>query len=366
MRVRIRGPNGQATITLAETATVGDLRSQIAEKTSISNFDIKHGYPPKPLILNDHQDSESLSETGLKLDGEQLIVSESTEPTSGHAPAAAQKSKSQETSSNASLSNGSNPQSSDVSSSFSFAGVGTAPPAPARQSNKPLSLTRKKTDPLDAPELPMPSHSSTMVLRIMEDDNSCLFRAFGSAFFGGDMDNMYELRSIIAQSIQEDPETYSAAVLERDPDDYCNWIQTPDAWGGGIELGILSKRFDIEICSIDVQSLKVYPFNEGRPIRCILVYSGVHYDTIALSPSDAPHKHAYALPEHDTKIFDAADPLVLEKAVELCRVLQKKHYYTDTAGFTVRCNVCRKSFVGEKGATEHAAKTGHYDFGEAG
>lgn len=365
MRVRIRGPNGQATISLAETATVGDLSSQIAEKTSISNFDIKYGYPPKPLILKDHQDSTKLLEIGLKLDGEQLIISESTGPISSHASSATDNSKPQEPNANSISSGTTNSQSTGTASSFSFEGVGKAPPAPAQQPNKPLSLTRKQTNPLDAPELPLPEHAATMVLRIMHDDNSCLFRAFGSAFFG-DMDNMHELRSIIAQNIQAKQDTYSAVVLDQEPDDYCKWIQTPDAWGGAIELDILSKHFDIEICSIDVQSLRVDRFNEGTPQRCILVYSGIHYDTIALSPSDAPHKNAYAPPEFDTKIFDAADPLVLETAVELCKVLKDRHYYTDTAGFSIRCKVCGKFCVGEKGATEHATQTGHYDFGEAG
>lgn len=199
----------------------------------------------------------------------------------------------------------------------------------------------------------------------MPDDNSCLFRAFGSAFFGA-MDNMTELRSIIAQNIQANPETYSAVFLEKNPDDYCRWIQNEDAWGGAIELDILSRHFEIEICSIDVQTLRVDRFNEGKPTRCILVYSGIHYDTIALSPSDPPHKMAYAPPDFDTKVFDAADVAILESAVELCRVLQGRHYFTDTAKFTVECNQCKESFVGENGALEHAKATGHWDFGEAG
>jgi hypothetical protein len=66
-------------------------------------------------------------------------------------------------------------------------------------------------------------------------------------------------------------------------------------------------------------------------------------------PSDPPYKRAYAPPEFDTKIFDSSDHSVLVKAVELCKVLQGKHYFTDTAGFSVRCNVCGGQFVGEKG-----------------
>lgn len=87
----------------------------------------------------------------------------------------------------------------------------------------------------------------------MPDDNSCLFRAFGTAVLPGDDLSMLELRSIIASTIQGDPETYTKVVLEQSPDDYCRWIQTQDAWGGAIEMGILSKYFDIEICSIDVK-----------------------------------------------------------------------------------------------------------------
>ena len=365
MRVRIRGPNGQATISLPDKATIGDLRSQIEEKTSIANFEVKYGYPPRPLLLENHQDSAKLSETGLKLDGEQLIVGESIRSTVKHAPSAKETPKTQETSSSAPPSDGTaSPQSSEKTSSFSFAGVGKAPTPPAQERSKPLSLTRKPTNQsLDPPELPMPSHSATMVLRIMPDDNSCLFRAFNLAFLGG-MDNMHELRSVIAQSIQANTETYSAVVLNKEPDAYCRWIQTQDAWGGAIEMNILSQHFDVEICSIDVQTLRVDRFNEGRPMRCILVYSGIHYDTIALSPSDAPHTHSYNPPDFDTKIFDAADHVVLDTAVELCKILKERRYYTDTASFGIKCNVCAESFVGEKGATEHAAQTGHYDFGE--
>lgn len=87
----------------------------------------------------------------------------------------------------------------------------------------------------------------------MPDDNSCLFRAFGTAVLPGDDQTMPELRSLVASAIHAEPELYTKVVLEQNPDDYCRWIQTPDAWGGAIEMGILAKHFDMEICSIDVQ-----------------------------------------------------------------------------------------------------------------
>lgn len=361
MRIRIRGPAGQATISFPETATVQDLKSQIVENTLIAEYDLKYGYPPKSLHLKEYQGTTRLQDIGIKLDGEQLIVSASvippSTPTGDTAPDVPQISEFHATSS---LKSSTHP-------SFSFADVGNAPP-PSRtrpKIDKSLSLTRNPTvSEMDAPEVPLPTHGATMVLRIMPDDNSCLFRAFNAAFFGA-MDNMHELRSVIAQNIQSNQYIYSAVVLEKSPDDYCRWIQTQDAWGGAIELDILSKHFDVEICSIDVQTLRADRFNEGRPLRCILVYSGIHYDTIALSPSDPPYSHAYAPPDFDTKMFDSADALVLEAAIRLCKILQGKHYYTDTAGFSVRCNICGNVSVGEKGATEHAAQTGHYDFGEA-
>jgi len=95
----------------------------------------------------------------------------------------------------------------------------------------------------------------------MPDDNSCLFRAFGSAVLPGDDLTMTELRSLVASAIQSDPETYTQVVLEQKPDDYCRWIQTPDAWGGAIEMGILSKHFELEICSIDVQVCIFFSFS---------------------------------------------------------------------------------------------------------
>ena len=284
MRVRIRGPAGQAATLLSENATIEDLRTQITEKTSISKFDLKYGYPPRLLSLNDYAETAKLSDIGIKLDGEQLIVSEITPSASKQAPSANDVPKPMKTSPSQISADGAvNTSSAVMPSSFSFADVGTAPPSSTQKANKPLSLTRKSHPAsLDAPELPLPSHASTLVLRIMPDDNSCLFRAFNTAFFGA-MDNMTELRSIIAQNIQANKDTYSAVVLDQQPDDYCRWIQTEDAWGGAIELDILSKHFDVEISSIDVQTLRTDRFNEGRPERCILVYSG--YVLFGKSPS---------------------------------------------------------------------------------
>ena len=369
MRLRLRAPGGQSTLTLAEAATVDDLKTQILEKTGLSVFELRYGYPPKPLQLQDHDKTAKIVDLGIQLDGEQLIVSRSSNQSPSPKPKYGKSDEALLSAKIPAKRDTASPSTLTLPSAFSFADVGTAPPsksAPKANNNQHLSPSRKPNRfNQDAPEIPLPTHSATLLLRIMPDDNSCLFRAFNSAFFGA-MDNMTELRSVIAQSIQAQPEKYSEVVLDQKPDDYCIWIQTEDAWGGAIELDILSRHFDIEICSIDVQSLRVDRFNEGNPSRCILVYSGIHYDTIALSPSDLPHKHSDTPPDFDTKVFDSRDELLFQGAVELCRMLQLRHYYTDTAKFNVKCNICGATTTGEKGATEHAKLTGHMDFGEAG
>lgn len=378
MRLRVRGPAGQSVIVLDSNNTIGDLRKRITETTSIVRPDIKLGYPPKPLLLDSCDDSVPLSDFHTQLDGEQLIVSQNlglaVVANKGHEKPEASESQTGKASSSQYMQSSTRPAvTTNGQPSFSFADVGVAPPSSKPNNsaskppkpNTPLSLTRKPSAmATEPPEVPLPTHNSTLTLRIMPDDNSCLFRAFGSAFFGA-MDNMQELRSVIAQTIQSQPDKYPAVVLEKNPDDYCRWIQTENSWGGFIELDILSKYFGIEICSVDVQTLRIDRFNEGAPQRCILVYSGIHYDVIARSPSDPPFKSSYAPPEFDVKIFEADEEIVLEAAVELCKVLQGRHYFTDTASFEINCNVCGHLCVGEKGATEHAKATGHYDFGEA-
>ena len=174
------------------------------------------------------------------------------------------------------------------------------------------------------------------------------------------LDTMTELRSIVAQTIQSNSDKYSKVVLDnKEPNEYCRWIQTEDAWGGQIELDILARQLDVEICSIDVKSFRVDHYNEGSPNRCIVVYSGIHYDTIALNPFNSP-------PEDDVKVFlDGIKDEVLSQAVQLCGMLKDRNYYTDTAQFLIKCQICGEVCKGEQGAAEHASKTKHYDFGEA-
>ena len=353
MRIRLRHPNGQATINLSSDATIDDLKRRISEEAGLIEYDLRFGYPPQDLSLDSHSKDTKLSCLPISLNGEQLILNPQSHPSFP------QVTNPSSTSSRTQPSfNGASPQSSRSPTRNQISDALTSGLEKRPQSSK-LGIIDQ-----DPPEIPLPTHNATLLLRIMPDDNSCLFRAFNTAFFGL-MDNMHELRSIIAQYIQENPKIYSSAVLDQAPDDYCRWIQTEDAWGGAIELDILSRHFDIEIRSIDVQTLRTDAYNEGKPTRCILVYSGIHYDVIALSPSDPPFTHSSTPPDFDTKVFDPGDALILQAALSLCKILKERHYFTDTARFNVKCNVCKALVVGERGASEHAMSTGHTDFGEA-
>lgn len=340
MRVRLRAPTGVHTVTISDDATVEELVRTIQEKTSLSRFEVKRGYPPQLLETDSVPAERRLADTGWRLDGEQLII------VPGRSDSAQQlvssQSKTQQLLSDSQLA-----------------------AALSRQEEEEAVAPVTAPSTADAPELPIPSHGGRLVLRVMPDDNSCLFRAFGSAVLGAGLDCATELRALVAQEIQSQPDMYTAAILQRPTDQYCRWIQMPDSWGGAIELGILSMAFGVEICSINVQDLRVDRFNEGAERRCLLVYSGIHYDTIAIVPARNPFEGAVASSEEDSKIFDSKDQDIVDRAIDLCRVLQSRHYYTDTGGFTVKCLVCGWKGKGERGATKHAKESKHYEFGEA-
>jgi ubiquitin thioesterase OTU1 len=326
IRIRLQAPNGQHTLQLDDNAAVSDLLSAITNATDLPLYDLKWNFPPQPLDPSLYGLSTLLKDTDLKLNGASIKVI-------GQATGDPSEKKKED----------------DLQAATS-------------QSAAPLSLQRKEQPALkDTPEVFVPDRSGTMVLRVMPDDNSCMFRALGSAVLTDTLDSMTELRSMVAQAIQRDRVLYNEAVLQRSPDEYCEWISYSDSWGGGIELSILSQEFDIEIASINVQDLRVDRFNEGRPRRCILVYSGIHYDTIAFVPSGSP---TYS-PENDIKLFDSNDDVILQAARELCGQLKKQKYYTDTQKFDIKCNKCGWTGAGERGALQHAQETGHVDFGEA-
>ncbi|XP_026880712.2 ubiquitin thioesterase OTU1 isoform X2 [Electrophorus electricus] len=196
--------------------------------------------------------------------------------------------------------------------------------------------------------------------RVVPADNSCLFTSVNYVVEGGVYDPACaaEMRTLIAQIVASNPAAYSEAVLGKTNEEYCNWICRDDTWGGAIEVSILSKFYQCEICVVDTQTVRVDRFGEdaGYHKRVLLIYDGIHYDPLqrAAPGSDAPPQ----------TVFSTADDVILAEALELADEARRKRQYTDVNRFALRCMVCQTGLVGQKEAREHAKETGHTNFGE--
>ena len=182
-------------------------------------------------------------------------------------------------------------------------------------------------------------------------DNSCLFNAVNFAI-NQNPNSPEMIRSIISSEIMSNPNDYNAAVLERDPEDYCNWILKGDSWGGGIELSILSKFFLVKIGVVDIQHITIEYFGDFS--KCIyLLYNNVHYDVF--------------YKEENGKIigvFESKDEKIKEEIMEICKELQKHQKYVDTQMFSLKCMQCGFMMKGQDEVIEHTKKTGHINFNQ--
>ncbi|KAK9235431.1 hypothetical protein V1525DRAFT_434687 [Lipomyces kononenkoae] len=337
MRLKLRLPSSASqVVALSDDAVVADLLDEvrrIGELQHAADVQVRSGFPPKPLDLSNK--NAKIIELGVS-SGDQLIVSVAS--TAIELPEEVKK---------------------------LTAGLGvslsTSSPVPALETSKPRNASMPKTmdDIGRPPEVPC-GPDNVVVLRVMDDDNSCLFRAIGYALLRN-LDTMHELRSLVASAILEDPSEYPDVVLGKPREEYCAWISRSNSWGGAIEIAVLAKHFDITICSIDVATGRVDSFNPNRPTFIIVVYSGIHYDTVALAPEGVEATY-----EFDQTVFDndSAGQQVLTAADDLATLLRKRHYFTDTAGFSIKCDVCGSVFKGEKQAQTHSESTGHAKFQE--
>lgn len=108
-------------------------------------------------------------------------------------------------------------------------------------------------------------------------------------------------------------------------------------------------------------------FGEDKRDRCILLYSGIHYDRVAFTYSEYPHTSTVHLPlDMDRTVWPTTDDQVLEKTQELVRKLHAAHYYTDTEGLILKCDVpgCEWIGSGQAEGQKHAKETGHTDLSE--
>lgn len=202
-----------------------------------------------------------------------------------------------------------------------------------------------------------------VVRRVIPSDNSCLFNAVGYVM-DHDKQKAPELRQVIAATVASDKQKYNEAFLGKSNEEYCAWILNSEKWGGAIELAILADYYGREIAAYDIQTTRCDLYGQDKDFseRVMLIYDGLHYDALAMSPLEG------APQEFDQTIFavrkDRTIGPVQELALNLAKDQQRKRSYTDTANFALRCGVCQIGVIGQKEAIEHAHATGHVNFQE--
>ncbi|KAJ7343289.1 hypothetical protein DFH08DRAFT_872265 [Mycena albidolilacea] len=324
--IRLRHPKGVSTIQAAfdkDDFTVQDLQQEIYAVTEIlpSRQALKSGYPPRTLTIVPELPMSSL---GLA-PGEQIIVSEIAED-SGIA----------RTASHAASSPFLNPTSSSSSRGApAAASVPSSRAPPASPPSRPTPATRAPTTASSGPDA-VETDGSFLVHRVVPDDNACLFSSV-ALIFEQDTKKAQKLREIVAEGIRKDGETYNEAILGMPPAKYISKILSPSTWGGAIDLAILATHYQTEIASVDVETGRIDQFtpsgNESPENRCLVIYSGIHYDAATLAPmADAPSDwHQTVFPTRSGEILDAAK--------RLADVLRAKRAFTNTATFAVKCEV---------------------------
>jgi len=249
---------------------------------------------------------------------------------------------------------------------FSSAKTEQKPSAPA--SSRAPTQTSALPPPTTTTSSGSPVHVDTnggfLIHRVVPDDNSCLFSSV-ALIFEQDMNKAQKMRQIVVDGIKKDPETYNEAILGMPATTYIETILKPSTWGGAIELAILAAHYRTEICSIDVETGRIdhfTPASDNGGMRCIVIYSGIHYDAATLSPMlEAPsewHQTLFPITSSDTS------DSILAAGKKLADVLRSKKAFTNTATFDLKCEVCGQGLKGEKGARAHAEETGHTRFGE--
>ncbi|KAK5993140.1 Ubiquitin thioesterase OTU1-like protein [Cladobotryum mycophilum] len=326
MRARYKSPTGTGILEVVDNATVETLFDEMRKQTGIYSFTLRYGSPLAMKSITYRQKDETVKSLGLH--GETLtIVPDEQRPLSP----------------------------------MEQPGIQNSSSSRAVRSDKPEDIT-----------VPWPEREGTVcklkahgtLLRVMPSDNSCLFTAFGGAL--PKQIPAHQLRRMMADYINAHPDVYSEAILGTSRAAYCRSIQDPDRWGGGIELSILSSIFDIQICTYDVQVQKLIQFGELKKDRCILVFSGIHYDRVAFSFSEYPHNQVTLPPEMDRTIWPIDDDEILNRTQALVQKLHAAHYYTDTEGLILKCDVqgCNWIGNGQIAGRKHAEQTGHVELSE--
>ena len=230
LRVKCEGGQGVVRGLLAEDS-LEKLISHALEQLGLATADhqatvrILNGFPPKPVDLSDRD--KSISSAGIR-SGDTIIFQVGQSQTSSSSSSSQSAQAGDSTSTTATAATATVPQSLDAKSS----------------SNK-----RLKTDNVGSG----PS-SGKLQRKVVPADNSCLFTSINYCMSGAVVGSEHSafMREVIASVVSSDPAKYCEAYLGRTNADYTRWIQTKEAWGGAIEVQILSEYFQVQIVVVSL------------------------------------------------------------------------------------------------------------------
>lgn len=150
------------------------------------------------------------------------------------------------------------------------------------------------------------------VRRVCPSDNSCLFHAAAYVLRNKSRVDGPSLRKECADIVQAYPNVFNEkTILDRPNREYVDFIRNPNAWGGAIELMVLSFLTQTEIVALDLTSSNVLHFGEDNnyTVRAYVVFNGQHYDAIAMNPMfNSPQE------SEDQVLFSSTDAEVLNRA----------------------------------------------------
>lgn len=312
LTLRLRTPSGVKSLTIPPDTPLTSLRDQVASAADLApaTLVIRAGFPPKPLDLT----TDATAASALA-SGEVLTVG--GDPPSAAAPA---------------------PPSATPAAPAPASPPASAPAAPSADTDY---------DSITA--------SGSVVERVVPDDNSCLFRSVAGIVHNDWHAAPGPLRRLCADAVAADPDFYTADVLQRGNAEYCAWIMRETAWGGQIELAVLSAHFGVELAAWDLRSMVVHRYGEGKYGTVgFLCFDGLHYNFIALEISGIP----------DVTKFPSDDVVAFRKAEAVAKARHDNSDFTDVNSFKLKCGQCGTVVRGERAAQDHGNATGHTRFEE--
>eukprot|EP01059_Diplonema_ambulator_P022545 TRINITY_DN37853_c0_g1_i1.p1 TRINITY_DN37853_c0_g1~~TRINITY_DN37853_c0_g1_i1.p1 ORF type:complete len:371 (+),score=145.81 TRINITY_DN37853_c0_g1_i1:42-1115(+) len=257
IRVRAVAPNGQHDMSIDEGMPVGMFMKEVGLKSDIPSNCVKilMGFPPKALEVDDRW--RTLKDLGVK-SGERLTIQKG-------------------------------------------------------EAKVMKGVTKGKY-------IPPTDSKNSFTKREMPGDNSCLFHACNYVLNNKTRCDPTEMRNKIAEIVLSNPAKYTTEFLGQPNAYYAEWIKHKDNWGGAIELSILSFLYQTEIVALDVQTTRWHQFGEDEnySTRCFILYSGRHYDAMAMA------EYGGASDANDKVLFSTTDKNVFKKALDFIAMEHKR------------------------------------------